>query len=291
MTRLILALVAAVGAGAVGSALPRADATRLDRVLDQELVFLPSPEGIRMASSGQEEVVADLMWVRTVLLFGARYDSDDSEVWKEWLSRMVLTVTELDPQWRTPYWYGGGMLIVVGQIDASSAIYERCARELAEEHWCPFARGMNDSLYKDDPISAGAWLREAAGRPGAPKWYGSAAAAFASKGGQRQAGLVYLEEQLGATTDPGVRAALEYQRNKLTHDSLVATWEDKAKAWRDEHGPLEEPEDLEKLGIVLPTNPRGDEWIIGADGVPRSAQSERDRARRARMDEWTLIHR
>ena len=244
-----------------------------------------------MASSGFEEVVADLMWVRTVLLFGERYDSDDSDVWKEWLTGMVDTVTELDPQWRTPYWYGGGMLVVVGQIDASSAVYEKCSRERPEEYWCPFARGMNDLLYKSDPLAAGIWLREAAGRPGAPKWYGSAAAALSSKGGQRHAGLVYLEEQLGSTTDPGVRANLEYQRNKLRHDELVATWEVAAKAWRDEHGPLERPEDLTKLGFVLPENPRGDPWIIGRDGVPRSEQSERDRARRAVMDEWPLIHR
>lgn len=286
-----MALAAALGAGVVGVALPASDATRQARVLDQELVFLPSAQGIRMASSGFEEVVADLMWVRTVLLFGERYDSDDTDLWKEWLTGMVHTVTELDPQWRTPYWYGGGMLVVVGQIDASSAVYEQCSRERPEEYWCPFARGMNDLLYKNDALAAGSWLREAAGRPGAPKWYGSAAAALASKGGQRHAGLVYLEEQLGSTTDPGVRAALEYQRNKLTHDSLVATWEEAAKAWRDEHGPLERPEDLTKLGFALPQNPRGDDWIIGRDGVPRSAQSERDRARRAQMDEWPLIHR
>ena len=291
MSRMLQALVAALGAGVVGVALPQSDTTRQARVLDQELVFLPSAQGIRMATSGFEEVVADLMWVRTVLLFGDRYDSDDSELWKEWLTGMVDTVTELDPAWRTPYWYGGGMLVVIGQIAASSAVYEKCSRERPEEYWCPFARGMNDSLYKGDQISAGIWLREAAQRPGAPAWYGSAAAALASKGGQRHAGLVYLEEQLGSTTDPGVRANLEYQRNKLRHDQLVATWEAQAKAWRDENGPLERPEDLAKIGFALPENPRGDAWIIGRDGVVRSEQSERDRARRAVMDEWTLVHR
>lgn len=291
MSRVVIALIACFGASMVALALPRSDATRQARVLDQELVFLPSAQGVRVASSGFEEVVADLMWVRTVLLFGGRYDTDDSLVWKEWLAGMVNTVTELDPQWRTPYQYGGGMLVVIGQIDASSTVYEKCSRERPEEFWCPFARGMNDSLYKDDQISAGIWLREAAQRPGAPKWYGSAAAALASKGGQRHAGLVYLEEQLGSATDPGVRKNLEYQRNKLRHDELVATWEQEAKAWRDQHGPLERPEDLAKLGFVLPENPRGDAWVVGRDSVVRSEQSERDRERRARMDEWLLIRR
>ncbi len=286
-----MALLAGLGAAVVGSSLPRADQSRLGRLLGQELVFLPSAAGIRMAASGQEELVADLMWVRTVLLFGDRYDSDDSEVWKEWLTRMVSTVTELDPSWRTPYWYGGGMLVAIGQVDASSNVYEKCSIEHPEEHWCPFARGMNDLLYNDDPLAAAVWLREAASRPGAPKWYHSAAAALSSKGGQRHAGIVYLEEQLAETTDPGVRASLDHQRNRLLHDALVATWEDEAKAWREQNGPLERPEDLAKLSFVLPENPRGDDWVVGRDGVVRSKQSEGDRARRARMDEWPLIHR
>ncbi len=291
LTRLAFASVAVLAGALAAIAQPHSDATRRLRTLHQELIFMPSAEGVRMASSGQHEVVADLMWVRTVLLFGERYGSDDSELWKDWLGRMIRTVNALDPRWRTPYFYGGGMLVVVGDVDASSDVYAQCSRAHPLDHWCPFARGMNDFIHRNDPLAASVWIREAASRPDAPNWYASAAGALSNQAGQRLAGLRYLDEQLAVTTEPGVRENLEFQRGRLAQDELVASWEPACKEWRAENGPLNRPEDLAKLGFVLPENPRGDAWVVGRDGVVRSEQSERDRVRRSHSQEWKLIHR
>lgn len=291
LTRFATACMAVLAAALVAIAQPHSDASRRLRTLHQELIFLPSAEGVRLASSGQHEVVADLMWVRTVLLFGERYDSDDSLLWRGWLGRMIRTVNVLDPRWRTPYMYGGAMLAVSGQIDASSEVYAQCTQSLPLDYWCPFARGMNDFIHRNDPLAAAVWVKEAASRPGAPNWYASAAAALSNQAGQRLAGLRYLDEQLAATTDPGVRENLEFQRGRLAQDEIVAAWEPACREWRAEHGPLTGPEDLAKLGFVLPKNPRGDAWVVGRDGVVRSEQSERDRVRRRHSEEWKLLRR
>ncbi|MSQ02224.1 MAG: hypothetical protein EXR71_10095 [Myxococcales bacterium] len=289
--RLVFAGVLCATVGLTTVAQPRLDATRRVRNLDAVLVFFPSAEGVRMSSSGFEDVAADLMWVRTVLLFGERYGSSEDPAWIEWLTRMIGTVTQLDPRWSTPYKYGGSMLRVVGAIDESSAVFARCTEERPDDAWCPLSRGMNDLIYKDDPGAAAEWVARAATRKSAPPWYGGLSAALRDKAGSRRAGLAYLEEQLTTATDPAVIESLNYQRAKLLHNELVAGWEAACLAWRDEHGPLARPSDLATLGIVLPENPRGDPWVVGADGVVRGEGAEGERLRVQRRDEWKLLRR
>ncbi len=283
-------MVALAAAVVVGLAQPRADATRRERQLDSELYFQPSAEGVRLAASGFEEAIADGMWVRATLIFGERYASDDSVLWHAWLTSVIGVVSHLDPGWRTPYLYGGGMLSAVGLTTEAADVYERCSRELPDDYWCPFARGMNDLLYNDDPAAAARWLAVAAERPGAPTWYGAAAAAMRSRAGQRKAGVAYLKEQLATTDNEGVRRSLEYQLGRLQHDELVAGWTEECVARRESGRRLRNPEELPPKGFSLPDNPRGDAWVVGADGVVRSAGAEVERVRRVRRQEWALLH-
>ena len=291
MIRIALTAALFASVAVAASSQPHADATRRVRNLDAVLVFLPSAEGVRMSSSGFEEVAADLMWVRTVLLFGERYGSSEDPAWVEWLSRMIGTVTELDPRWSTPYTYGGAMLRVVGAIDASSAVFARCTEERPDDAWCPLSRGMNDLIYNEDPGTAAEWVAIAATRKSAPAWYGGLSAALRDKAGSRHAGLAYLDEQLATATDRAVIESLEYQRGKLLHNELVAGWESACLAWREDHGPLATPGDLSRLGFVLPDNPRGDPWVVGADGIVRGEGAEAERLRGQRREEWKLLHR
>lgn len=289
MTRGMISLVALAAAAVVGLAQPRADATRRERRLDQELYFQPSAEGVRIAASGFEEAIADGMWVRATLIFGERFASDDGALWQAWLASVIEVVTHLDPGWRTPYTYGGGMLSAIGLTAEAAEVYERCSRELPRDYWCPFSRGMNDLLYNDDPAAAARWLELAAERPGAPSWYGAAAAAMQSRAGQRKAGVAYLKEQLATTDNEGVRESLTLQLGRLQHDELVAGWTEECVARRESGRRLRTPEELPPKGFSLPDNPRGDAWIVGADGIVRSAGAELERIRRARQREWALI--
>lgn len=281
----------ALGAAVAATAQPASDATRVGRTADEQLYFVPAAAGVKVAASGFEELVADLMWTRAVLTFGERYDTDHTEIWREWISSMILVVSELDPRWRTPYQYGGGMLRAIQQVDEADLVFERCSERLPELSWCPFARGMNDLLERDDPAGAGRWLEIAATRPDAPRWYSAAAAAMKSRAGQRRAGLKYIEDQLETVTNPAVRASLETQYARLSHDELVSRWEAACRARLEAGNPLTDPKQLAELGIELPADPRGDGWIVGADGVVRDATAEQERKRRARQAEWKLIHR
>lgn len=289
MRSALLFAVATAGALGVGFTQPRADATRQARAIDQALLFIPSPDQIRAVSSGFEEPISDLLWVRVVLTFGERWGRDTSAQWTEWLHRMILAVNTLDPTWRTPYYYGGTLLRVSGDIDGSDAVFSAAMQALPDDPFFPFSKGMNAYLYREDSRTAGRMLAMAAEMPGAPTWYAAAAAAMHQQSGERAAGIAYLKDILETTADPGIRADTERQLGRLVHNEMVDSWDDACRAWRAEHGPLPRPEDLARLGFRLPENPRGDAWVVGADGVVRSEGAEQERYRNARRAEMGII--
>jgi hypothetical protein len=268
------------------------DTTRHARAIDDALLFVPEPAELRLAATGFEEPLASLFWVRTVLVFGERYDTARGGAWTEWLHRMVSAVNTLDPTWRTAYFYGGTLLRVVGDIEGSDAVFTEATRNLPDDPFFPFSLGMNAYLYRDDPATAGVFIGQAALLPGAPSWYAAAAAAMTARSGARDAGIDYLERVRATTDNPAIREDAERQLGRLRHAALVDGWTDACRRYRDEHGaPLPSPQALSELGIVLPENPRGDAWIVGSDGVVRSEGAEEERRKRARRDEWHLVGR
>ena len=181
------------------------------------------------------------------------------------------------------------MLFRSGDIDGSDAVFAAAMQALPNDPFFPFSKGMNAYLYRDDPRTAGRLLAVAAAMPGAPTWYAAAAAAMQEDSGQRAAGIRYLEEVRDTTTDPGIRADTERQLARLVHNELVDRWTDACRAWTAEHGRLPSPEAISQLGFELPENPRGDPWVVGADGVVRAESAEDERLRKARKQELGIL--
>lgn len=284
---IVVGLLAAAGTWQAG---PAVDQTRTARHRDATFHFVPDPEQTRMAATGFEEVLADLMWVRAVLAFGDAAEGHAEAETSRWLRTMVDTVNTLDPTWRTAYYYGGVTLRVLGDLDGSDEVFERGAKALPEEAFFPFSIGMNAFLYRKDPVTAADWLAEAARRKNAPRWYHSAAASMKQRGGSIDAGLQYLRDQLETTTDEAVRNNILYKIGELEHDKLVASWLEPCREYRRRTGhALARPADLKLLGITLPANPRGEPWVVGLDGVVRSEVAEANRIAQLRLEEKKLL--
>lgn len=259
---------------------PALDATRHARHIDTVLLYPPDGRQLRMFATGQEEVLADILWVRTVLVFGERFDQvntpTDQRRWTGWLRQMIQAANILDPLWNTPYFYGGVMLRVAGDVGSSDAVLKDGFRHLPDNWFFPFSLGMNAYIYRNDREEAAYWLQQAVGLPGAPGWYAAAAAAMQADSGGRKAAMKYLKQVLDSTNDPAIREDTTRQLNRLYHDDLVDTWDDACRDWYTQRGrPLDRPEDLSLLGVgELPPNPRGDRWIVGRDGVVRSERAD-----------------
>lgn len=282
----VLALGAWWGAVSVG---PQIDATRVARIRAGKLEFVPDGRQLRVAATGFEEVVADLLWVRTVLAFG-EWTAGEARFSTEWLKRNIRAVTELDPKWRTAYFYGGITLRVVKDLDGSDEVFRRGAEALPDDPFFPFSIGMNAYLYRDDVEAAAEWVAKAAVLPGAPSWYPAAAAGMRHREGDTAAAIHYLEGVLASTSSKAVRRDTERKLAEVRHHQLVASWAEACAAWRTRNGrPLPAPEALRELGFSLPANPMGDAWVVGADGVVRGAAAEARRVEKARAAELLLL--
>ena len=245
----------------------------------------PNGAALRVASLGFHTALADLMWVRAIQRFIDVYEGGEPEK-VHWLAASINAVADLDPNWRTVYFYGGSLLRVVGDIDGSDAIYARGAQQRPDDAFFPFSIGMNAYLYKEDKARAFEWVNKAAQIPGAPAWYGAAAAAFLEEHGERQAGLAYLAQQLKTETRPAARQALERRMAILLHDERAEEIAARRVAVEAQKGgPIR---DIAELG-PLPDDPYGQGWVLAPDGVIRSALREGFEAQRVRNAERALL--
>jgi tetratricopeptide (TPR) repeat protein len=284
------AVVIAVGAGVAALAQPRVDGTRIARSVDNALVFAPNGQQLEVASMGFQEPVADLLWVRAVLVFGERWGRQEDATWTTWLRRMLTAVTELDSHWHTPYQYGGLILKVAQDVDGADDIFRHGMEAFPNDPFFPFSIGMDAYLARGDAATAADYLERAAASPEAPPWYAAAAAAMRQRKGERRAAIEYLRGVRRSTTDPHVIADTDRQLARLYHNEIVSRWEQACLDYRARTGhPLASPAQLAELGFKLPENPRGDAWIVGTDGVVRSKGAEGERIRRMTMDEMRLV--
>src|SRR5262249_58229838 len=112
------ALLAALGglAGVVALTGVRLDRARADVSAEDEPVYLPQAAYLRPMSLGWQNVLADLLWFRTISYFGEHYRSNRTY---PWLAAMCDLVTDLDPRAEHVYRFAGFILPWdANQVDA-----------------------------------------------------------------------------------------------------------------------------------------------------------------------------
>lgn len=289
MVRQLVLPVAVVLLGAVGAHLAQrgADSARFADGDDDISLYDPRGEALRVAAMGSHTMLADTMWVRTVLRFDETFrDATPAKV--QWFYRSLDATADLDPSWRTVYLYGGGFLRLFGEIDASDDLYRRGMENLPDDPFFPFSIGMNAYLHRDDPETAATFLAQAASMESAPAWYHAAAAAFLQDKGQRQAALKYIDEQLEAEPRQEVRESLQKKRQMLIHEELSdRLTAEMARVEQATGQPLRDPAQLGSL----PPDPFGGQWIVAPDGVIRSDVEDAREALKVRREERAWLFR
>lgn len=271
----------------------RADEVRRHHVLDSKYHYMPSPKAMKVAAMGMDAQVADLLWFRTVLGFSDRLGEQD-EAWGEWLYRMLAAVAELDPQWRTPYFYGGSLLRSVNAYEASTKLFLKGNENLPDDPYFPFSAGMNYYLHHDDPFEAAKLLKVAATMPGAPDWYERAASGIIVDGTDREIAREYLSKELEHTTEPQLRAHLEDQINRLDHDAVSEQLgEARAQYERRMEAPLRSLEQLEEaFQRALPPDPMGGSWGMDPKGdIVSTVIADERREDAEKQERRTLSHK
>ena len=255
----------------------KADHIRLYEQSIDERYFLPQPAVMRTMSMGYHHLTAELMWVRSILLYSDFVLSCQAEQAK-WLLSMLRAVKYLDPEWRTIYFWGGTMLSLCKDIDGSDELFMAGAEQFPEDAFFPFSVAMNALLERNDNAMALEWMQRAASKKSAPPWYKAAVGGLLKEGKGQAASIRYLEEQLtDENLRPNVRSLTEYRLNLLRHE----LFQEELEAKRDEWERLNERklQDINLLGSI-PDDPFGAGWILSPDGRIRSASLEERESKR-----------
>jgi tetratricopeptide (TPR) repeat protein len=263
------------------------DVSRRAETEEHQFGFLPSPVAMEVASLGYQNLVADIVWIHGVLQFRDVTEAGDEES-LTWFRAMLDTVIKLEPRWRTTYFYGGGMLGVLRDVEGSDRIYLAGMKALPEDHHFPFSLAMNAYLYRGDHEEAVAYLSKAADLASAPPWYRTAVGAFMHKSGQRRTAIRYLKGQLKLAPSDAEREFLQSKLLRLLHEELAEGLEERRDAWEATSG--RSLEALKQLG-ELPPEPFGSEWLMSIDGSIRSKHMEQIVIKREKFIERGMLTR
>jgi len=260
---LVAALIAGVALPVLQSAHRHTDAWAPRASVAELSFYLPSPKLVRIGALGYEALLADLLWLRASTLFGDRYASADDD-WYGWLYQMMDLATELDPEFRAVYKYGGIMLRADGVfVDQSNLIFSKGALHLPDEWFFPFGIAMNYFMHRDDRRTASIHMRRAAETNTGPFYLRNLAASLLSETEQMEEAQLFLREEFN-NLQPGSSARRAVKVKLFELDYLIAVRD--AKAVLDEHRRTTgnypaEPQGVAAVGMALPADPLGGRWV------------------------------
>lgn len=257
-------LVLAVLLPIIGSAHRHADAWAPRHRVTDEIRYLPTGRLLKAASLGYEMLVADMLWARTTLLFGKNFEQQDKD-WYAWVFHMIDLATDLDPEFKAAYKYGGLMLRVEGEfIDQSSLIYQKGMVALPDNHYFPFFIAMNYYEYKEDRQTAAEYMEIAAKCGTGPAYLPSLAASLRTETGDPREALMFLEEEL-RTIPPDqeqLRTTVEVKIFETRYLIVLQDVQRMVEEFRRQTGDLPaRPGDVLEIGLTLPEDPLGGVWV------------------------------
>jgi hypothetical protein len=231
-------------------------------VATESIRFLPSGKALGIVSLGYEELLADLLWVRATMLFGERFGEDGDQSWYSWLYHMMDLATDLDPQFRGAYKYGGIMLRVDGAfIEQSTMVFAKGMHAMPSEWYFPFGIAMNYYLYKDDGALAAPYMRRAAQSGGGPFYLANLAVSLTDEDQSIETSLLFLEEERKNVPDPRAQNAIDVKLFELKYQMAERNAQRVVDEYRSRSGQLpSEPELVSEIGLELPPDPLGGRW-------------------------------
>ena len=183
---------------------------------------------------GYETILADYIWIKTMLYFGGQYNNNRDF---KWLTSMLDGVTLLNPSFYPAYEFGGLMVAQVSDdYNYSRALLDRGISRVGERReFLMFLNAwLNYSELKD--YNRAADLMELAAHwKKAPPFWGTFAATIRSESGDTESSIQFLQELFLSAANPTVRGNLldkiidleEKEQSKIILKSLYERSKDK----------------------------------------------------------------
>ena len=260
-----VALAAALGGLIVVVAVSgtRLDASMGAATRTDEPVYLPRAEYLRPMSLGWQNVLADVLWFRTISYFGEHYRSDHTY---PWLAAMCDLVTDLDPRAEHVYRFAGAVLSwEANQTDAGIRMLEKGARQFPDSWTLEYYLGFHYFFFKNDYAQALAHLRRAMQLPGAHPEVAHLATVLAAEQYGPETTLAFLAELERNVDSPDMREVVREQMRDTQLAAALQILDTAVDIYQTQtgHPPLT-VEELVTMGVLsgVPVDPYGGTFVV-----------------------------
>lgn len=233
---------------------------------DARMVYLPDASALRPLVLGYDNVLADLLWFRTVSYFGEHYRGDREY---PWLAHLCDIVTDLDPRAEHVYRFAGLVLPwAAHRVDDALRLLHKGVVNLPESWLLRYHLGMTYYLFLHDAARAAEHLGAAARLPGAPPLVTRLAALLGAQQHGAATTLEFLREMRDQSTSPQVREVLEKSIAEAQTALLLERLDATVATFQARTGRL--PASLDELvtaGLLtgVPPDAFGGRWVIDPD--------------------------
>lgn len=186
----------------------------------EDVVFLPVKASmLRLLAPADPNFIADLLWLRTAYYFG-KHALTDREY--PYLLHMLDLITDLSPAWEWPFFFGAAIFATEVQArDEGIYLIEKGLQKHRSDWQLWFYKGYYLWKFADDVLGAADALNEAALLPGAPPFLKALSATLATRAGQHELAVRFLEDALRRTSDPIQQEVLMQKLEEIRSDEAT----------------------------------------------------------------------
>ncbi len=198
---------------------------------DVPSILLTPPSELRYFTLGYNESVSDSLWIRAIQdldlceqskadVNGSAKEPSESQKQqtlpsrcnKGWVYRMLDSISELTPKFRSPYLYGSiALSVIVDDREGATAIFEKGLKHFPKD-WKLAYQGAYHYIWEVRDERRAADLLIQAGKNGAPDWVFALAAKLYAKDGRALLARTVLEDALQNVDDPESESALRIKK-------------------------------------------------------------------------------
>lgn len=173
--------------------------------IDQDQLFVPTPEYARLASFGFDAVVSDYYWIQTLQLIGGEYGN--VAVHAQQIGELVDVVTTLDP-WAGPAYRLAAVWLTDSEesVKTANRLLERGIAYQPLDWRNRYHLGFNHFFYLEENLRAAEIFEEALPLEGVPNYLGALVARLRMNHAGLEMAAGFLAELVRNAQDEYARA-------------------------------------------------------------------------------------